>query len=62
MYSYMFRTPYYLTLNKPISCIELNGNKYINITQTISQIKKSFNTKNNKVTNNLNDIQEFDLD
>jgi hypothetical protein len=62
MYSYIARTPYYLTLNKPASYIEISSYKYPTITQTVSQIKKSFNTKNNKLSANLSDIQEIDLD
>lgn len=62
MYSNIIRTPYYLTLHKPTYCIEITGYKYPSITQTISQIKKSFNTKNNKLTSNISDIHEIELD
>ncbi len=61
MYSYINRMQCILTLNKS-SCIEINGYKYPNLSQTIAQIKKNINIKNNKATNNLNDIQEIDLD
>jgi hypothetical protein len=62
MYSYINKISSNLILNKPISCIEINGYKYPSIAQTIAQIEKNINIKNSKVTSNLDDIQEIDLD
>jgi hypothetical protein len=71
MYSQIYKTPSFIMNTHSLagpsfksSFVSIPTYKFTNnnVLQTITQFKKSFNPKNSKLTNNLSDIQEIDLD